>query len=82
VARRSNCFLFALVAWWRWRKRGGRVYWWVRDSDHIAGWHWGVEYRGRKVHYEPLQPRPLPMALWHKLWYRGRIVRGDDERKR
>jgi hypothetical protein len=74
--RRSNCFVFALVAWWRWRKRG--AYWWLRESRHIAGWHWGVHYRGRFIHYEPVAPRRGWLsAAMHKVWYRGVIKRGD-----
>lgn len=74
--RRCNCFVFALLAWWRWRRKG--AYWALRQSRHIAGWHWLVHYRGRWVHYEPIAPRPeCWRAAVHKLWYRGRIVRGD-----
>jgi hypothetical protein len=29
------------------------------------------------LHYEPLTPRKMPAAAWHKLWYRGHLVRGD-----
>ena len=76
--RRSNCFVFALRAWWRWRKHGGRVYWWLRDSDHVAGWHWGVEYKGRKIHYTPRHPKGMPVAMIDKIWYHGHIKRNDD----
>jgi hypothetical protein len=74
--RRSNCFFFAFHAWWRWRKRG--AYWWLRESRHIAGWHWGVHYRGRFIHYEPVAPKPQWWrASLHKIWYHGTIKRGD-----
>ena len=74
--RRSNCFVFAVGAWWRWRHRG--AYWAVRQSRHIAGWHWLVNHRGRWIHFEPLEPRDgwLRAAI-HKLWYDGHIKRGD-----
>lgn len=63
-----------------WRLRRWRGAWWVRSSDHIAGWHWGWESRDRRyvLHYEPLEPQPMPAAIWHKIWYRGRLMRGDD----
>jgi hypothetical protein len=73
---RSNCFFFAAIAWWRWRRKG--AYWWMRESRHIAGWHWGVYYRGRFIHYDVLEPRsPWWRAAIHKLWYEGRIRRND-----
>ena len=73
---RSNCFFFSARAWWRWRKRG--AYWCVRNSRNIAGWHWSVHYRGRFIHYEPLEPRKTWLrAAIHKLWYEGTIKRGD-----
>lgn len=76
MPRRSNCLFFAVAAWWRWRKRG--AYLSLRLSRHIAGWHYLVNHRGRWIHYEPVDPQPLPQALWHKLWYIGRVRRSDE----
>ena len=63
--------------WWR---HGG--YFCVRRSRHIWGWHWlwSPDLK-RWVHYEPLMPKEMPAAMWDKLWYEGRIKRGDDESK-
>jgi hypothetical protein len=73
---RSNCLLFALSAYWRWRKKG--AYLCVRPSRHIAGWHWMVHYRGRFVHFSPDEPQPQWwIAVIHKLWFSGRIRRSD-----
>ena len=71
--RRSNCFLFALWLFWT---RGG--YWACRRSRHIVGlhWLWSPDLR-TWLHYEPLAPKRLPHAVWHKLYYEGRIRRGD-----
>jgi hypothetical protein len=73
--RRCNCFVFALAAWLRWRSQG--AVWGVRNSRHITGLHWMVFHRGRWIHYEPLTPKSMPQAAWHKLWYHGHIKRGD-----
>jgi hypothetical protein len=75
---RGNCFFASLIICWRLRHRRGR--WWVRPSDHIAGWHWGWQSRDCRytLHYEPLEPKRMPAAVWHKVWYRGRLVRGDQ----
>ena len=74
--RRSNCFVFAFLAWWRWRHRG--AYFALRKSRHIAGWHWLVYYRGRWIHYEPRDPRKIwAAAAIHKVWYDGQIRRRD-----
>lgn len=72
---RSNCFFFAL---WMFITRGG--YWSCRRSRHIWGLHWlwsrdGVHW----IHFEPIKPQPLPKAIWHKLWYIGRIKHGDED---
>ena len=73
MARRSNCFLFAFWLFWT---RGG--YWCVRRSRHITGWHWLWSPDLKTwLHYEPLRPKRMPQAAWHKLWYHGRIKRGD-----
>ena len=64
---------------WRLRARRGR--WWVRRADHFPiGWHWGWQSRDQRytLHYEPLEPAPMPRAIWHKVWYSGRLVRGDE----
>jgi hypothetical protein len=75
--RRGNCFVFAARAWWRWRKQG--AYWALRQSRHIAGWHWLVHHRGRWIHYEPLAPRSgWCRTAVHKVWFEGRIRRGDE----
>lgn len=29
------------------------------------------------LHYEPLEPQPMPRAIWHKIWYEGKLMRGD-----
>lgn len=71
--RRSNCFVFAVWMYWT---RGGYLV--VRPSRHIVGWHWlWSPDLIRFLHYSPLAPQPMPRAMWHKLWFRGRIVRGD-----
>jgi hypothetical protein len=77
MAGRGNCFFASLVMCWRLRRHRGR--WWVRPSDHITGWHWGWQSRDMRytLHYEPLTPRKMPAAMWHKVWYRGHLVRGD-----
>lgn len=72
---RSNCFVFALLAWWRWRRDG--AYFAVRQSRHITGWHWLVYHRGRWVHFEPQRVLSGWRAAAHKLWYRGYVRRGD-----
>ena len=59
--RRSNCALFAVRAWWRWRSSG--AYLSIRKSRHITVWHWLVRYRGRWIHYEPIVPKGLPQPL-------------------
>lgn len=72
---RSNCFFFAF---WMWATRGG--YFAVRRTRHMSGvgWHW-LWSRDLKhwLHYEPDDPKELPAAIWHKVWYKGRVVRGD-----
>ena len=67
---------------WRLRRHRGR--WWVRPSDHIAGWHWGWQSRDCRytLHYEPLEPRKMPAAAWHKVWYAGKLVRGDTPKEK
>ena len=75
--KRCNCFVFAWYCYWT---RGG--YCALRKSRHIAGWHWlwsPPTKRHRWVHYEPLAPKAgCWAAALHKVWYRGRIRRGDD----
>lgn len=70
---RSNCLFFAIYCWWR---RGGYVA--FRRSRHIGGLHflWSPDLK-RWVHYGPISPQKMPYALIHKLWYRGKIKRGD-----
>jgi hypothetical protein len=78
--RRSNCLVAALYLVWRLRRYRGVF--WVRPSDHIAGWHWGWESRDRRyiLHYEPLQPKQhFWAAALHKIWYRGHLKRGDRQ---
>lgn len=72
--RRTNCLFFAL---WLWITRGGYLV--VRKSRHVTGWHWlwSRDSRMRLIHYEPILPKELPPVLWHKIWYQGRIKRGD-----
>lgn len=75
--KRCNCLVFAALAWWRWRRRG--AYFALRRSRHIAGLHWLVYYRGRWIHFDPLAPKQnMVAAAFHKLWYLGRIRRGDE----
>jgi hypothetical protein len=75
--RRSNCFFWALVAWWRWRRQG--AYFALRLSRHIWGWHWLVYHPRFKrwVHYEPRWVDGCPKVIWVKLLYPG-IVKRDD----
>ena len=57
--------------------RGG--YCALRRSHHIFGWHWlwSPDLR-RWVHYQPIAPRKgFFRAALHKVWYEGRVVRGD-----
>lgn len=72
--KRSNCFVFAAYLF---VTRGGYIA--MRKSRHITGWHWlwSPDLK-RWVHYDPMFPKNLPAAMWHKLWYHGRIRRGDD----
>jgi hypothetical protein len=79
--RRSNCFVFALVLWWRWR-RDPRAYLAWRRSLHITGLHWLVRHPryDRWLHWQPHIPKARwHRAMWHKLWYMGRITRDDNE---
>jgi hypothetical protein len=79
MRRRSNCFVWAFVVWIKLVRRGERAYLCWRISDHITGLHWLVwhpRYR-RWIHYEPMTPKRLPAAAWHKLLYHGRVKRGD-----
>jgi hypothetical protein len=73
MAQRSNCFVFA---WWLYFTRGG--YCALRRSRHIAGWHWlwSPDLK-RWIHYEPNHSKPMPYAIWHKVWYHGKVKRGD-----
>jgi len=74
----SNCFFFA---WYMWFTRGG--YCTIRKSRHITGLHWmwspkNSFIKPRWVHYEPLKPKKeWYLAIFHKLLYKGKIVRGD-----
>lgn len=76
--RRSNCFLASVVIWWRWRKQG--AYWACRRTRHMPiGLHWLVYHPRYKtwVHYEPTTIDDSPQVLWVKLFYRGKLKRGD-----
>jgi hypothetical protein len=73
---RNNCLFFALAAWWRWRKKGAYLSW--RLSRNITGLHWVVHYKGRVIHYEPINPKKTWFkAAIDKIWYRGKIHRTD-----
>lgn len=79
---RSNCLLFALAAWWRWRKQG--AYLALRKTRHLIGYHWLVRHPrfDRWVAFEPLRYFD---ATWRealaKLWYAGKIARDDKPRR-
>lgn len=75
MRRRSNCFIFA---WWLYWKKGGYIA--LRKSRHLSGWGWHWLWSPNLrvwIHYVPREVMPVPRAFLHKLWYHGKIVRGD-----
>lgn len=76
---KSNCFFFALKAWFRWKNKG--AYWAVRKLREERNWiglHWLVNYKGRWIHFEPISPKETIIeSAIHKLWYEGTIKRTD-----
>mgnify|MGYP007132403374 FL=1 len=91
MARRTNCFVFALYLRCRWKHRG---YWALRATRHFRlcghciGWHWlyivprrfgGAWY----VHAEPREP--ITDSFWkaalHKFYFTPRLRRYDTEWK-
>ena len=77
MRRRSNCFVFALLFWIR---RGGYLA--VRLSrpplDLGLHWVWISEDRRRILHYAPAdRAEHWYTAIFHKLWYTGKIKRED-----
>jgi hypothetical protein len=77
--RRSNCLLVALWLWWR---RGGYLA--IRRSHHYPGWHWlWTPDIGRNcLHWQPPTGTPVPKlarVFFWKLWFKGRLKRGDSQ---
>lgn len=76
MKRRSNCFFFA---WWMFAHRGG--YCTLRRCQTFPGFHWlwipPDRNPRRWLSYAPFMHKDSVRATAHKLWYSGRIYRGD-----
>ena len=90
MARRTNCFIFALFLRFRWKHRG---YWSLRPTRHFTwfgvhiGWHWLFIMPRRDgvrcwfIHADPMFPQKGWRAALHKFYFTPRIRRYDTEWK-
>jgi hypothetical protein len=75
--RRCNCLVFVF---WYWIHHGGWVAFRLSHPPLGIGWHWAwfSADRKRMLHYQPIGRKTRWWsAIFHKLWYRGRLRRYD-----